>query len=68
VFKSPDALPCAKAPDNMLTRRRIPCSEDAGPGAQVASKNADRRTDAFWMAEPDSRASLYAGEVTTTSN
>ncbi|KQY82343.1 hypothetical protein ASD35_25535 [Pelomonas sp. Root1444] len=40
MVKSPDTLPCATPPDKVLVRRRIPCSEDAGPGAHVASKNA----------------------------
>jgi hypothetical protein len=40
VVKSPDTLPCATPPDKVLIRRRIPCSEDARPGAQVASEYA----------------------------
>lgn len=41
VVMSPDTLSCATSPDKVLIRRRIPCSEDAGPGAQVASENAN---------------------------
>lgn len=40
MVKSPDTLPCATPPDKVLIRRRIPCSEDARPGAQVASEYA----------------------------
>lgn len=32
-----ETLFCTTPPEKVLIRRRIPCSEDAGPGAQVAS-------------------------------
>ena len=41
VFKSPDTQPCATPPEKVLIRRRIPCSEDAATGAQVAPENAE---------------------------
>lgn len=40
VGNAPDTLPCTTPPDNMLIRRRIPCSDDARPDAQVASEYA----------------------------
>lgn len=40
VVKSPDTLPCTTPLDKVVIRRRIRCSEDAGPGAQVASEYA----------------------------